>query len=66
MYHRIPFPLTPYFFLPLPMKEKGGDILDPALAKSQVDLVARMRKIGSSIIVVYFGGRPRLLGSVGE
>lgn len=47
--------------------EKPGDIRDLSLAQGQRDFVATIKdSTDARIIVVYFGGRPRLLGDIVE
>ncbi len=47
------------------IKEKPGDIRDLNLAEGQRDYVDSLKEVtNAKIIVVYFGGRPRLLGDV--
>jgi len=45
--------------------EKPGDIRDLQLRQGQIDFVARIKdSTDAKIIVIYFGGRPRLLKSI--
>ncbi|KAG6590962.1 Lysosomal beta glucosidase [Phytophthora cinnamomi] len=44
--------------------EKNGDIDDPALPEGQEKFIAALAATGTKVIVVLFGGRPRLLGSI--
>lgn len=53
------------FVLFFDLVEKPGDIRHLALPQGQLELVRRMREHSTAkIIVVYFGGRPRLLGDI--
>ncbi|KAE8969248.1 Lysosomal beta glucosidase [Phytophthora rubi] len=44
--------------------EKPGDIDDPALPEGQEKFIEALAATGTKVIVVLFGGRPRLLGSI--
>ncbi|EGZ11268.1 family 3 putative glycosyl hydrolase [Phytophthora sojae] len=44
--------------------EKPGDIDDPALPEGQEKFIKALAATGTKVIVVLFGGRPRLLGSI--
>lgn len=52
-----------------PYSEKPGDIRNPYLVQGQIDLVRSIKQQNkknseSKIILIYFGGRPRLLSNV--
>ncbi len=44
--------------------EKPGDIRSMYLPQGQQDLVRALKKAGHKVVLVYFGGRPRLLGDM--
>jgi len=46
--------------------EKPGDIDDLSLPNGQYELVRRLKETNAKIILVYFGGRPRLLKSMSQ
>mmetsp|Transcript_12307 Transcript_12307/g.19074 ORF Transcript_12307/g.19074 Transcript_12307/m.19074 type:complete len:1059 (-) Transcript_12307:131-3307(-) len=46
--------------------EKPGDLRSMRLPEGQYDLIRALRKSSKRIILVYFGGRPRLLGDMVE
>ncbi|KAG6583212.1 Lysosomal beta glucosidase [Phytophthora cinnamomi] len=44
--------------------EKPGDIDNPALPEGQEKFIEKLAATGTKVVVVLFGGRPRLLGSI--
>mmetsp|Transcript_26394 Transcript_26394/g.39994 ORF Transcript_26394/g.39994 Transcript_26394/m.39994 type:complete len:951 (-) Transcript_26394:77-2929(-) len=46
--------------------EKPGDVTDLQLRQGQIDFVSELREVNPSakIVVIFFGGRPRLLGTI--
>ncbi|POM67380.1 Glycoside hydrolase [Phytophthora palmivora] len=44
--------------------EKPGDIDDPSLPEGQEKFIKALSATGTKVIVILFGGRPRLLGSI--
>ena len=57
--------LAYFLFLTNVFEEKPGDIRDLFLAQGQRDFVHNLKEsTNAKIIVVYFGGRPRLLGNI--
>ncbi|KAL4170084.1 hypothetical protein KRP22_010991 [Phytophthora ramorum] len=49
-----------------PYAEKTGDLNDLALPAGQIEYVKELASTGAKVIVVLFGGRPRLLGDLPE